>query len=402
MPSISHDEYARRRAAVLDALEGAVGVVFAGKGDPHAMEPWRPHPHFEYLTGITDEQNAVLLLDPSCPDARKREQLFLRPVDPEMSKWDGLRDEIATPLRERTGFRWIYRTYALGRFLNAAARRARRLACLMPLASHTAPVSEDLALFRKLSERIPGCAIEDRSATISRMRARKSDAEVAMIRKAIAITQTGFEAAIGNLRPGMPEFEVQNLLEHAFRGQGSRRLAFSTIAGSGLNSTVLHYRANAGTLGEGELICLDAGATWGGYSADITRTVPTSGAFSPRQREVYEVVLEAMEAAIAATVAGKYLFEIDQAARDVIEAAGYGDYFIHGIGHHLGLETHDASPDEPLDVGAVVTIEPGIYIPDEKIGIRIEDDILVTEAGNENLSPSIPKSVEAIEALMAK
>lgn len=401
MPSIPLDEYRQRRAQLMEALDGAVGLVFSGKGDPHAMVPYRAHPHFEYLTGVTGEHNAVLLLDPSHADERRREQLYITPIDPEMAKWDGLREEICAGMRERLGFESIYRTYALPRFLGAAARRSRKLACLMPLAGYTAPVSEDLATFRKISERTPGCQIVDKSETLAFMRSKKSPAEIAMIRRAIAITVGGFENTIKSVRPGMREFEVQERMEHTFRTLGSRRLAFPTIAGSGLRSTVLHYRANSGALEDGELICIDAGAKWGGYSADLTRTVPVNGKFSDRQREVYDVVLAALEASQAAAKAGVRLGDVDRAARDVIDAAGYGDYFIHSIGHHLGLETHDITPDAPLEAGNVLTLEPGIYIPEERIGIRIEDDVLLGEDGCENMSAALPRTADEIEAMMA-
>jgi Xaa-Pro aminopeptidase len=204
------------------------------------------------------------------------------------------------------------------------------------------------------------------------------------------------------VKPGMNEFDVQETIEHAYRTGGARVTAFPTIAGSGVNSTVLHYRSNDRTLADGDLMCVDSGAMFGGYAADITRTVPVNGRFTPRQREVYEVVLKAELAAIKATKPGVTLARIDAAARQIIVRAGYGDYFIHLIGHHLGLETHDASPDAPLKAGAVVTIEPGIYIPDEAIGVRIEDDILVTRDGTKNLSARIPKTVGGIEKVMAE
>ncbi|HWB20431.1 MAG TPA: M24 family metallopeptidase, partial [Phycisphaerales bacterium] len=177
-------------------------------------------------------------------------------------------------------------------------------------------------------------------------------------------------------------------------------LAFNTIAGAGLNSTVLHYRANDQPVRDGDLICIDSGAKWQGYSADITRTVPANGKFTKRQREVYEIVLEAQLAAIAAVRPNATIASIDAAARKVIINAGLGDAFIHGTGHHLGLETHDSNPDQPLKPGCVITIEPGIYLPDEKIGIRIEDDVLVTKSGREVLSAAIPKKSKDIESAM--
>jgi Xaa-Pro aminopeptidase len=204
------------------------------------------------------------------------------------------------------------------------------------------------------------------------------------------------------LKPGMNEFDLQELIEHAYRLHGARTLSFPTIAGAGVNSTVLHYRANDQPIGKDDLVCIDSGAKWLGYSADVTRTLPAGGKFNKRQREVYEVVLKAQLAAIKAVKPGARMSQVDTAARKVISTAGFGDYFIHGIGHHLGLDTHDITPlgDLPLKSGCVVTIEPGIYIPSEKIGVRIEDDVLVTATGNRVLSAKITKTVREIEQIM--
>ena len=164
---------------------------------------------------------------------------------------------------------------------------------------------------------------------------------------------------------------------------------------------MLHYKENDQNLIDGEIVCIDSGAFHQGYGADISRTIPVSGTFTKRQAEVYSIVLEAEEAAIHAVKPGVTLAELDAIARAIIVKAGYGDYFIHSIGHHLGLETHDScGPPTPLEVGAVITIEPGIYLPDESIGIRIEDDILVTENGYENLSKAIPKTIDKIQSAM--
>jgi Xaa-Pro aminopeptidase len=183
---------------------------------------------------------------------------------------------------------------------------------------------------------------------------------------------------------------------------GGRGSAFPTIVGSGLNSTVLHYKDNNQELVSGDLVCIDSGAFFAGYGADISRTVPVSGKFTKRQKEIYEIVLAAEEAAIRSVKPGVTFSELDAIARKIITKAGYGDYFIHSIGHHLGLETHDdCGPVSPLKKGSVITIEPGIYLPDEAIGVRIEDDILVTAKGRKNLSKSIPKTVSEIEKAMS-
>lgn len=399
-PIIAPAEFAARRARVLESLRGAVGLVFAGEADPHLEHPYRPHAHFEYLSGVTDEPGAMILFDPSQPQRSKRITLLLRPLNLELEKWDGFRHEIGSALRTRTGFETVVRTSMLSRLLLEAARRTKRLACLMPLSAHTAPVSPDLEVFRRSAERIPGCAIEDRTQTIALMRAAKSSAEIACIRRAGEITAAGFDAVLGSIRPGQNEFDVQRVIEQAYRDHGARATAYRTIAGGGFNATVLHYHANDQPLVDGECIVIDSAARWNGYAADVTRTYPVGGRFTKRQREVYDVVLESQLAAIKACRPGRTLLDVDSAARDVIRKAGFGDFFIHGIGHHLGLETHDVAPDAPLPDGAVVTIEPGVYIPQERLGIRIEDDVLVTKSGAVVLTPTIAKEPVEIERAM--
>ncbi len=398
-PCIGPAEFRSRRDRILQTLDDAVGLVSAGDAG-HDDGVFRPHADFEYLTGIVDEPGAMLLLDPTNPDERRRSMLFLKPLNRERERWDGYRPEISAALRERLGIEAIFRTDTMPRALNTAVRRSHRMACLHTPSMYTQPVSVDLMIFRKVAERIPGAAIEDRGEALAKMRSVKSPGEVALIQQAIDITGVGFAAMLRTVRPGVGEYEVQETIEHAYRDRGSRSPAFATIVGSGVNSTVLHYVANDQTLTDGDLVCVDSGAVFGGYAADVSRTVPVSGTFSKRQREIYELVLEAETAAIEAIKPGVTFAELDDAARGVITGAGYGDYFIHSIGHHLGLETHDATPDGPLEQGAVVTIEPGIYIPDEKIGVRIEDDVLVTKTGSKNLSAGIPKSVSDVEEAM--
>jgi len=402
LPSIAPAEFRARRERLLAELGQSVGIVMAGEADPNLHHPWRPHAHFEYLTGVTDEPGAMLLLDPAHPVAAKRAILLLKPLNPELEKWDGFRFEIGAELRERTGIATIFRSNMLSMQLLDAARRARALSLLMPLATHTAPVSGDLEIFRRVCERVPGCGIVDRSQLLASMRARKSAQEIACIEHAGRITGLGFHVAMATLRPGMNEFDLQEAVEHAYRTNGARDLAFRTIAGGGFNATVLHYHANDQPLVDGELVVLDIDVQGCGYSADVTRTLPVNGKFTPRQRELYEVVLRAQEAAIAAVRPGASLAEVDAAGRKVIADAGLGDAFIHGMGHHLGLETHDATPLGALEPGSVITIEPGVYLPAERIGIRIEDDVAVTETGHEVLTPGIPRTVAEVERAMAR
>lgn len=397
--------YRERREKVLEALDGAAAVFFAGDGGAPLVGAWEADASFVYLTGIRNEAGAAVLFDPKAEDPKRRCVLFLRPLNPELEDWDGYRGRIGEELRKGTGFETVMRTNYLPRMLTAAARKRGRLACLHPFAVYDAPVSPDLAAFKKVAERVPGVRIEDRSDLLPSLRAVKSEAEVAALRRAAAATARGFEAALGVVRPGVSEREVQRALEDGFRAggaDGERPVGYNSIVGSGLNGTVLHYMANSGTCEEGDLLVIDAGARVDGYTADVTRTYPVSGTFTPEQREVYSVVLAALEAATRAAKPGAWMHELDAAAREVIERAGHGDAYIHGIGHQLGMEVHDATPDGPLKAGMVITIEPGIYLVAKRLGVRIEDDVLITDRGPEVLTAMIPKSVEAVEEAMRR
>lgn len=400
--AIKLSEYQARRKKVLSGLKGAVGVVFAGEGAPPLLGEWMPDMNFRYLTGLEDEPGAMVFFDPSNPDSKKRIVLLLKPVNPEIDVWDGYRDLVSEKLRAKTGFDTVMRNYGLPRLMTEAAKRTKRLACLHPFASYSAPVSKDLELFQKVSARIPGCSIEDKTDLVLNLRGVKSTGEIKQIKNAIQATAHGIECVMGKIAGGVNERELHNALVGGFAAMGSIRNGFDPIVGSGHNGTVLHYKANNCPTRDGDLMVLDCGAAMAGYSADITRTLPVSGKFTKKQAKLYNIVLKSQRAAIKAVKPGATMAQIDAASRKVIVDAGYGDFYPHSIGHHLGLETHDPSPTGTLKEGMVVTIEPGIYLPDESIGIRIEDDILVTKTGSRNLSSMIPKTVEEVEAAIAQ
>jgi Xaa-Pro aminopeptidase len=393
-------EYADRRERVLKALGGSVAVVFSGEGAAPLLGKWRAHTHFEYLTGVSDELGAMLVLDPRAEDPKKRSILFLNPTDPEWEVWDGYRDQIGAALKTRYGIDSIMRKRYFGRTITAIARKRKKLACLHAPAMPDAPVTPDLSLYRKLAERIVGVSIEDRAELLPALRSVKSAAEQALMQRAVDASAAGYEAALRAIRPGVDERDIALAVTRAFEDAGADGLGYNPIVGAGLNSTVLHYMNNRGPVADGDLVLIDAGAAYKGYCADITRTYPAGGRFTKRQREVYDIVLESQLAAIAAVKPGASMWQVDQAARKVIEKAGFADAFMHGIGHHLGMEVHDAEPDGALKPGMIVTIEPGIYLSAEKLGVRIEDDILVTAAGRQNLSKAVVKDPDEIERLM--
>lgn len=399
--TIEIGEHVSRRESVLKALEGAPAVVFAGEASQPLHGPFTPDPFFVYLTGIREEPGAAVLFDPLNDDPKYRCVLLLKPRNPELEIWDGYRESIGQELRQKTGFATVRRTGDLARLLTQALRLRKRAACLHPFAVYDGPVTPDLALFRKVAERVPGVAIEDRTNLLRRMRAVKSEAELRLMASAADATARGFLAAMKSMRPGQGEADVRRVLDEHFARHADGH-AYEPIVGSGMNATVLHYKANRGPIAEGDLVVIDAGASFKGYACDVTRTFPASGRFTPEQRELYTLVLRAQEAAIAAVRPGVRIFELDNAARAVIDDAGLGDFYPHGIGHQLGLEVHDTNPDDPLEPGMVITIEPGVYLPNKKTGVRIEDDVLVTPAGCRNLTTAIPKSIDEIEAAMRR
>ena len=401
LPDVAVAEYQDRRTKVLKALKGSAAVVFAGDGSPPLVGRWAAHRHFVYLTGIANEAGAAVLFDPTAEDPKRRIVLLLRPLNIEVEKWDGYRREIGPDLKKATGFETILRAGALPAVVTAAARRGKKLACLHPFSVYPAAVSPDLAAFQQVTQRVPGVSIEDRSMLLPELRSVKSPAELKLMRRAMSATVAGFNAALKVIKPGVSERAIADALEFEYRRHGAEGLAYNTIVGGGLNGTVLHYMDNDQPVQSGDLIVIDSGAEYRGYAADITRTFPADGRFTDEQRTVYDVVLAAQLAAIKAVKPGNRMSDVDQAARDVIDKAGLGHAFIHNIGHQLGMEVHDVTPDGPLKPGMVVTIEPGVYLPDRKLGVRIEDDILVTATGNQNLTAAVPKTVADVEAAMA-
>lgn len=389
-------EYAARRSRVLKELGNSAAIVLAGNADG---ESFTPDAHFLYLTGIDDESGAVLLFNSAAPDPKRRIVLFLRPMNPEVDRWSGHREELSAGLRDRYGFSCVLRTTHLPGMLMQAARRTRSLACLHPFAPHTQPVGEDLVTYRKVCERGVGISVADTTNMLPSMRSIKSAAELKLMRHAMAITGEALADVAQLIAPGGNEGEVSRRIAAIYAQHGAGH-AFDPIVASGINATVLHYHANRAPLLDGQLMVIDTGAKFGGLCADVTRTFPISGRFDRRQRAIYDAVLTAHEAAIKAVRPGVWMHEVEAAARDVLRAASLDDFMVHSIGHQLGTQVHDADPIGPLKAGQVITIEPGVYLPEQKLGIRIEDDVLVTTRGSEVMTASIPREADAIERAM--
>lgn len=253
-----------------------------------------------------------------------------------------------------------------------------------------------------LVKKYPYLKIKDFSPFLARMRLVKSAEEIEIMTRASEITAAGLNAAMRAASPGMFEFELQNIIESVFQAQGAERTSFPSIIGSGPNSVIIHYDKNTRKIEPGDLVVMDVGAEYSEYAGDITRTIPISGIFTARQKEIYAIVLEAQSRAIAACQPGATWSAADDAARSYIRGKGYDQYFTHSTSHSLGLDVHDPGSSLSLLPGMIITVEPGIYIPAENLGVRIEDDVLITEGGPVILSAGVPKKIEDIERLMAE
>jgi Xaa-Pro aminopeptidase len=266
-----------------------------------------------------------------------------------------------------------------------------------------------------LGQVTPHSKLQDIRAQISAMRQVKSPGEIAFLKEAIDLSLDGHLAAYKMMRPGLYEYQVAAKMVEVHAMGGSEAEGYAPIVGAGPNSTALHYDRLSRKIQDGDVVVLDVGAQYAGYSADITRTLPANGKFTPRQLEIYNIVLGAQNAALAqlkpgVTLCPKGDHSLQKIAYEYINTHGkdvhgkpLGPYYIHGLGHSIGLDVHD--PGEycrPLEPGMVVTIEPGIYIPEENLGVRIEDDVLITETGYKFLSERLPRDPAAIEKIMAE
>ncbi len=409
--------YEARRRAVLEHMEkGAVTVLYSGEAIPQSLDdccPFEANHHFLYLTGLARENMALVLSKSSSED---KTILFIEEAVPAMERWTGRRvtkDE-AKAISGIDDVRYIDSLdSALGRMVT---REAVSVAYFDGYRNAMTDVdSYNMMKAKRFAAAYPMIQLKSIHPVIAGMRMVKDGDEVDCIREAIALTDKGLRRVLSTLAPGQMEYQAQAEFEYAIRYHGAQDTAFATIAGSGLNGCMLHYETNHCEMKDGSLLLLDLGAKTKGYCADITRTYPVSGVYSPRQKAIYDVVLAANLAVTAAAKPGltlKQLNEICKAklaeglmALGKIESADeIGTYYMHGVSHHLGMDTHDAiAHDEtPLAPGMVITNEPGLYIDEEEIGIRIEDDLLITQDGCEVLSSAIPRTTQEIETLMKR
>jgi Xaa-Pro aminopeptidase len=401
--TLDTEVFKERRQALMEKLDGRVAVLYGAESQHGGVveELFIQEPSFYYLTGIS-EPGAALILAPE--EKQYKAILYLQPRDPDVENWNGRRASLGYALEEATGFQEVRRIGRLGSDLTNMMQRSRKAAFLGPIVSATSPRPQALVVLHDGQLRVPGTILENMADVIPEMRRVKNAYEIERIQKAVDVTGKGLVAAMQAVRPGLQEFQLQSIVDHTYEMEGAQFLGFSTILAWGPNTTVLHYTKNDQVIQDSGLVLIDTGAAWEHYSADVTRTMPVTGKFSDRERELYELVLKAADAAIQQVRVGADNHnDVHMTAKKILDEAGYGEYFIHGTGHFLGLEVHDAGNyDLPLKAGVVVTVEPGIYIPEEGIGIRIEDVVLVTEDGPVVLSRHIPRTVEDVESAMAR
>lgn len=396
--------FRERRQRVMRELKTGLSVVF-GAEQITTTSPVSPafqqDADFAWLTGITDEPGAVLVLAPGERDVR--EMLLLPSRNPEAERWNVERVPLGVALERRTGFQRVVRSGELSGLLANLATRHKELHFLGPVVGPSSPLPAVLDLYGRVAQRIPGVSISDKSKLLPALRLVKEPRELEMIRKAVSATRRGHLAAMRSVRPGWNERQLKDLIETEFRAGGGQALGYDSIVAAGRNAASLHYNGGSGPIRLGEMILVDAGASVGGYACDVTRTFPANGRFTPRQRADYDLVLAAQDAAVAKLRAGAYYHDLGEAAKDVFRKAGRIDEFTHGLGHFVGLHVHDAGDtSQPLPVGAVITMEPGLYLQADNYGIRIEDMYLVTASGAERLSTGIPRTASEIESFMAE
>jgi Xaa-Pro aminopeptidase len=419
-----NEEYKARRDKLMSSVDGPVVIFgYTGHEDASEVAVFFQEPYFYYLTGH-DEPDAALLLIPSPRGGSPtdgdrfyrgpREILFLPPRNPDQEKWEGPKIGPDDPgIAEKTGFVTVEPLAKLGSDLAELTKNYKTFYTLTP------PKDEDgyphlTKSFEMLRADLPHATLKDITPQLDAMRQVKSAGELALLQKAIDVSIDAQLDAMKNMRPELFEYQVAARMKEIHELGGCEREAYAPIVGTGFDSTVLHYSVLDAQIKDGDVVVMDVGGEYGGYAADITRTIPANGKFTPRQREIYDIVLGAQNAALAAVKPGALLYggkgSLQQIVTDYIDSHGHdregrtlGRYYPHGISHHLGLDVHDPGDrTRPLEAGMVVTVEPGIYIPEENLGVRIEDDVLVTSDGYKILTARLPRTADEIEGIMAE
>ncbi|MBE6053428.1 MAG: aminopeptidase P family protein [Clostridium sartagoforme] len=403
--------YKNNRSMVLDKIrDNSLLIIFAGNSPKKTADekyPFTPNRNFYYLTGIDEEEHILVLTK---INGELNEYLFIKDVDPVREKWEGrtIRKEEVLDI---CGIKDVKYLGEFNSFVEKVIINKEEINIYLDLERGNSSYD----FLNDIKDKYHNINIKNAYRLIGELRLIKSKEEVDNIRKAISITIDGVKELMKNSKAGIKEYELEAYFDFVCKKNGVKDLAFKTIAAAGKNATVLHYVTNDSKLKDGDLILFDLGAQYKYYNADISRTFPISGKFTERQKEVYNSVLRVNEKVIKEMKPGVRFIDINKKAKEWIaeECISLGlisnkedvsKYYYHSIGHSLGMDTHDIELENrnvTFEPGMIYTVEPGIYIEEEGIGIRIEDDILITEEGNEVLTKEMIKSVEEIEGFMA-
>lgn len=414
-PRFSPSFFKGNRERLLELLpKDSIALVHSGTeylrgGD--ALHPFRQDSSFFYFTGIETPGCSLLLIPNN--GGKPEEILFIPPVDPEKEKWEGkmLSTKMAA---EISGVKVVQSVDELKVVLFRSQKWKEKLYCELNEQFPESAVSPLHQLYHDIRLRLPGLQIKKLAPLTAQLRVRKQPMEINNIQKSLNIIDEALRRVMKTVKPGVMEYQVEADILHTYLTRGCKRVGFDTIAAGGGNATVLHYVTNDDSLNDGELILIDTGGEYGMYSGDITRTIPVNGSFSNRQKHCYQAVLEVQKKVIAAIQPGMKFSELvkisDQILGETYLAYGFiskpeehGRVSLHGIGHYLGLDIHDVGhPDWTLDNGVIITVEPGLYLKEEGIGIRIEDNVLIKDGIVEILSSQIPKEINEIEAFMKR
>jgi Xaa-Pro aminopeptidase len=376
-----------------------------------------------YLCGV-DQEDTILMIFPDVKDGKHKEVLFIKETSELIAIWEGAK-LTKDQAKDVSGIENIYWHHEFEKVFKTFVFQAETF--YLNSNEHTRRYIDmetaENRFNKQLVAKYPLHKIERSAPIMHKIRAIKHSIEIELIQQACNITEKGFRRLLGFIKPGVMEYEIEAELIHEFVRNRSRGFAYGPIVASGANACVLHYVENNKACKNGDVILLDVAAEYANYASDLTRCVPVNGKFTPRQKEVYNAVLRVMKAAKDLLKVGNTFEKYNKAVGDLMTEEllqlgliksedvknqnpnwpAYKKYFMHGTSHFLGLDVHDVGFFyEPMQAGMVFTCEPGIYIPEEGLGIRIENDILITERGNDDLMKNIPIEVDEIEALMNK
>lgn len=423
---LSADTYINHRKNLKAAMPPRSMAIFHSNDimptNADGSMPFRQNSDLLYLSGV-DQEESILVVFPDCSKSTHREILFLKETNEDIAIWEGekLTKEKATALSGIKTIYWLQNYDAVLKTLMAEVEDVY-LNSNEHMRRGNEVETRDMRLGKQLRDAYPLHSYKRVSPTMHRLRAVKSLGEIEQMQNACNITEAGLRRVLQFVKPGVLEYQIEAEFAHEFLGKGSRGFAYTPIIASGFNACVLHYIENNMPCNDGDLILMDVGAEYGNYASDMTRTIPVNGVFTPRQRDVYEAVLRVMKAAMNLLKPGVMLADYHKQVGELMESEliglgllsadevknqnpaspAYKKYFMHGTSHFLGLDVHDVGLwHEPIQAGNVFTVEPGIYIREENLGIRLENNILITEDGFIDLMANIPIEVEEIEALMA-